>query len=76
MNDFLAHPEESFAGPWLRRRRTEALLTHERLAVLTGVHARVIRDIENGDILRPPAAIIRLLLDTLETADRTVLTRE
>lgn len=73
MNHISAAAEESFAGTWLRRRRTEALLTHERLSTLTGVDARVIRDIETGEIPRPPADVIRLLLDTLETADRTVL---
>lgn len=67
-------PNESFAGSWLRRRRTQALLTHERLAMLTGVHARTIRDIENGHISRPPADVIRLLFDTLENADQTVTT--
>lgn len=70
----LPDADGSFAGSWLRRRRTQALLTHERLATLTGVEARVIRDIESGRISRPPAAVIRLLLDTLETADQTVTT--
>ena len=76
MKNVSTGPGESFAGTWLRRRRTEALLTHQRLAALSGLDARTIRDIETGDIPRPPADVIRLLLDTLETADRTVLTRE
>lgn len=63
----------SFAGSRLRSRRTQALLTHERLARLTGVHATTIRDIENGRISRPSAETIRLLFETLETEDRTVL---
>lgn len=70
----LPDADESFAASWLRRRRTQALLTHERLATLSGVDARVIQDIETGSISRPSAAVIRLLLDTLETADQTVIT--
>lgn len=76
MENVSAKPAASFAGTWLRRRRTEALLTHQRLAALTGLDARLIHDIETGAIPRPPADVIRLLLDTLETADQTVLTRE
>jgi transcriptional regulator with XRE-family HTH domain len=71
-SDIFQSAGASFAGSQLRRRRTQALLTHERLATLTGIDANTIRDIETGHISRPSAEIIRFLLDTLDTVDQTV----
>ncbi|HZB51280.1 MAG TPA: AAA family ATPase, partial [Mycobacteriales bacterium] len=51
---------ERFPGA-LRRRRLAARLSQERLAELSGISARAIRDMERGRVCRPRPESVRLL---------------
>jgi transcriptional regulator with XRE-family HTH domain len=52
-------------GGLLRAHRMGGLLSQERLAALSGLSPRTIRDLETGRVRRPRGDSIRLLADAL-----------